>query len=369
MSSIHAPVPTHMKNAVMEAKLRGEDAGAVIQEQQEESHSSRSRKGTRVQSVTMKKKPSGDQEPGPSGRGAPRLTPQPQPQPQNSDNENDENDENEDENMPSKENDPSLSPSPVKFAPPSPRKNALGKRPLSVLTMPPEHDPFTTASTPSTAHPPMDTDLLEEEEEDDSGRIMMTASEKNIVANNSHHREHNYPGAGDDEEEDHHTPPQRKSPKLSILNRSTNSSGRVRDDINYTNASGTTEDVDIGIFEDAPPPIPSSSRRPRHHRLASGDGKENRTNSKDGRPKTNRRIHPGTHTINPANPALCPPSALAPSTSASTSTSATASPAATPSSSKKTSSSSLSARSTSGTGARKVSSSSRQKPRIGIRRL
>lgn len=129
MSSIHAPVPTHMKNAVMEAKLRGEDAGAVIQEQQEESHSSRSRKGTRVQSVTMKKKPSGGQEPGPSGHGAPRLTPQPQPQPQNSDNENDENDENEDENMPSKENDPSLSPSPVKFAPPSPRKNALGKRP------------------------------------------------------------------------------------------------------------------------------------------------------------------------------------------------------------------------------------------------
>lgn len=369
MSSIHAPVPTHMKNAVMEAKLRGEDAGAVIQEQQEESHSSRSRKGTRVQSVTMKKKPSGGQEPGPSGHGAPRLTPQPQPQPQNSDNENDENDENEDENMPSKENDPSLSPSPVKFAPPSPRKNALGKRPLSVLTMPPEHDPFTTASTPSTENPPMDTDLLEEEEEDDNGRIMMTASEKNIVANNSHHREHNYPGAGDDEEEDHHTPPQRKSPKLSILNRSTNSSGRVRDDINYTNASGTTEDVDIGIFEDAPPPIPSSSRRPRHHRLASGDGKENRTNSKDGRPKTNRRIHPGTHTINPANPALCPPSALAPSTSASTSTSATASPAATPSSSQKPSSSSLSARSTSGTGARKVSSSSRQKPRIGIRRL
>lgn len=371
MSSIHAPIPTEMKNAVLEAKLKGEDAGTVIQEQQEESHSSRSRKGTRVQSVTMKKKPTGAQEPGPSGHGSSRLTPQPQTQ--NFDNENDENDEAEDENMPSKENDPSLSPSPVKFAPSSPRKNALGKRPLSVLTMPLEHDPFRTMS--ATAHTPTDTDFPEEEDDndDDNGRIMMTASEKNIAANNSNHPEHNYPGAGDDEED--HQPPQRKSPKLSVLNRSTNSSGRVRDDISYTNASSSTEDVDIGIFEDAPPPIPSSSRRPRHHRLASGDGKENRTGSKDGRPKTNRRIHPGAHTINPANNTLFPSSVLAPSTSASASSStpasASASPAMTPSSLKGSSSSSSSsvARSKSATGARKVSSSSRQKPRIGIRRL
>lgn len=367
MSSIHAPVPTDMKTSVTEAKLRGEDAGAVIHEQQDDIRSSRSRKGTRVQSVTMKKNPSSEQDLNLTGRGASsRLTPQPRVTSTCSDTSDNENDENEDgENMPSKENDPSLSPSPVKMTPPSPRKNALGKRPLSVLPMPLEHGPST--AMPTSAHTPMDTDFPEEEEYD------MTASEKNVAANNNNKNNTYYEPHEEDQQQ-----PQRKSPKLSVLNRGTNSSGRIRDDISAnggaesasasTSASAITteEDADaIGIFEDAPP---APSRHPRlHRRAASGDGKEN---NRSGRPKgstakSNRRVQSGVHTTASLYPPTLAPSASA-SASAPTSaaTSASASPAMAPSTVKGT------ARSKSATGTRKVSSSSsKQKPRIGIRRL
>lgn len=358
MSSIHAPVPTNMKNSVTEAKLKGEDAGAVIQEQQDDSRSSQSRKGTGVQSVTMKKKPNNEQDTNPNGRGAAsRLTPQPHGTSTYSDTSDNENDENEDgENMPSKENDPSLSPSPVKMAPPSPRKNALGKRPLSVLTMPLEHGLSTTM--PTSAHTPMDTDFPEEEEYD------MTASEKNIAANNTYYQE---PYQEPYQEDQQH--PQRKSPKLSVLNRGTNSSGRIRDDTGANtsasasaSASTTEEDVDsIGIFEDAPP-VPSRHHR-LHRRTASGGGKENnRSGPKGNTTKSNRRIHPGVQTTSLYPPTLATSASASAPTS--TATSASASPAIAPSTVKGT------ARSKSATGARKASSSSsRQKPRIGIRRL
>ena len=303
---------------------------AIQERQQEDSCSAQSRKGTRVQSVTMKKKP---------------TTAQQQQQPQqpvdttpsdHEENENDENDENDDENnISAKENDPSLSPSPVKFAPPSPRKNAHGKRPLSVLTMPMEHDPFTiSASTRMSA------------ETDDEE--MLTASEKNIAANH---------GISDEEQEQEYdsssSPPQRKSPKLSVLNKGTNASGRIRDDINANN-------VNVGIFEDASPPT-------NLHRRTSEDGKENpnttntstsmimtATGAKEQVVKTSRTIHPSicnsiiNHvTVNNAvnNPPVLAPSAPAPAMVASSS---------------KNGKSAV-------TGTRKVSS--RQKPRIGIRRL
>lgn len=339
MTSIHAPVPADMTNAVMEAKLKGEDAGAmVIQErQQEDIRSLQSRKGTRVQSVTMKKKPTTTED-------KPQQQPQQPVDPTPSDNEENENDENDDENnISAKENDPSLSPSPVKFAPPSPRKNAHGKRPLSVLTMPMEHDPFTTASSSSTAS----TKTLAETDDEE----MLTASEKNIAAN------HGIPEEAEEQEREYDSsssPPQRKSPKLSVLNKGTNASGRIRDDISASN-------VNVGIFEDGSPPTTL-------HRRTSGDGKENpntttssassmtmtATGAKEQVVKPSRKIHPSTSnsTINhvTVNNAVNNPPVLTPSAPA---------PAMIPSSSKSGKSAA--------TGTRKVSS--RQKPRIGIRRL
>ena len=302
----------------------------VIQErQQEDSRSAQSRKGTRVQSVTMKKKPTTQQQQ--------RQQPVDTTPSDHEENENDENDENDDENnISAKENDPSLSPSPVKFAPPSPRKNAHGKRPLSVLTMPMEHDPFTISASARTSAGTDDEEML-------------TASEKNIAAN------HGIPEEEQEQEYDSSSsPPQRKSPKLSVLNKGTNASGRIRDDINANN-------VNVGIFEDASPPT-------NLHRRTSEDGKENpnttntstssmtmtATGAKEQVVKTSRTIHPSTcnSTINhvTVNNAVNNPPVLAPTAPT---------PAMVPSSSKTGKSAA--------TCTRKVSS--RQKPRIGIRRL
>lgn len=106
--------------------------------------------------------------------------------------EDDDDDENHD---PSKENDPSLSPSPViPPAPLSPRKSALGKRPLSDLPTPTEPDEVAG----------------------------MSASERNISANLTSHS----PPRNDSDTE----LPLRKSPKLTEMNsRGVNASGRIRD--------------------------------------------------------------------------------------------------------------------------------------------
>ncbi|KAL5356916.1 hypothetical protein BJX96DRAFT_162745 [Aspergillus floccosus] len=225
MTSIHAPVPTELKDTVIEAKSRGEDAGAIPipEENSITTRSLRSRKGVPTQSVTMKK----------NTRRTHVLSPPPQPShptgradltdAEPSDTDSDA----ENVSNASKENDPSLSPSPVKFAPPSPRKNALGKRPLSVLTMPLDRD--------------LDDDL---DEDSDVDGLPMTASEKNIAANARH--------AEPDRS------PQRKSPKLSVLHQGINASGRFRDD-------------DLKIFEDAADIVPADD----FDRRRSGDGKEN----------------------------------------------------------------------------------------------
>jgi ubiquitin-conjugating enzyme E2 S len=218
MTSIHALVPVDLKSAVAEAKTKGEDAGTTIPEQ-EEPRLLRTRKGTRVQPVTMKKntwKNGRSQQ----SDGQDTENRAEERQPDNSYQEVDiaiSDVESECPSNASKENDPLLSPVPVKFAPPSPRKNALGKRPLSVLTLPIDTDPF-------------------EMDSDDSEVDGMTASEKNIAAN--HH--------GD--VPDHSSSPQRKSPKLSVRCKGVNSSGRIREEVK--------------IFEDAQEPD-------------CGDGKEN----------------------------------------------------------------------------------------------
>ncbi|CBF88026.1 putative ubiquitin conjugating enzyme E2 [Aspergillus nidulans FGSC A4] len=136
MTSIHAPIPAEMRTEVMEAKMRGEDSGAVVLEQEEEiTRSLRPQGKKKMQSVMMKRSTRKDTG-GPQSRDSEntRLHHDHPDQPDQhyeflSDNEN------EVLSCASKENDPSLSPSPVKFAPLlSPRKNAYGKRPLSVLT-------------------------------------------------------------------------------------------------------------------------------------------------------------------------------------------------------------------------------------------
>ncbi|RMJ23125.1 ubiquitin conjugating enzyme e2 [Aspergillus sp. HF37] len=238
MSSIHAPVSDDLSSAAYEAKLRGEDAGSVIQEK---SHTSLplSQKDTtatnmKAHSLRMKKKPAQTAEPG--------LNPEPEQQPVeqqlgnitqdlsfSSDGEDTDNDEN-DNNLATatKENDPSLFPSPVKLAPPSPRKNAHGKRPLSVLSLSPD---------PSAAMEPDHHHLhLHHATDTDT----MTASEQNVAAN--------------DPPERHDSSPNRKSPKLSSSSSAAISKGAR----------------DVRIFEDdAPDPAlhlqPSTSAGKENH--------------------------------------------------------------------------------------------------------
>ncbi|KAL2828539.1 ubiquitin-conjugating enzyme/RWD-like protein [Aspergillus cavernicola] len=238
MTSIHAPVPTDMRNEVMEAKMRGEESGTAVPEQEEASRALQSRKGTRIQSLTMKKKPtrrdaSTPQPPDPENIRPHELTEQ---QYHDHAQQPPSDDENDNPACASKENDPSLSPSPVKLAPPlSPRKNTHGKRPLSVLTTSTsiETDPFAP----------------EPEEMDTTDSTGLTASERNIAANITR----TTTPTRDIQIQDHDPSPQRKSPKLSLLNR-----GRLR------------EGTDLKIYEDEPDP---------HHHRASGDGKENQQSS------------------------------------------------------------------------------------------
>lgn len=128
MTSIHAPIPPDYAIAAREAKYRGEDPGS-ISEEQEETHSLRTRKQPRLNTGTIIK---------PARRAPP--TNQQHAQPPTDENMSDS--ENEDPASASKENNPSLSPTPVRHTPPSPRKG-LGKRPLSVLSVPYPEDPDT----------------------------------------------------------------------------------------------------------------------------------------------------------------------------------------------------------------------------------
>lgn len=191
MTSIHAPVPDKLSSSVKDAKLRGEDdVGTVIQEQRHEQTRlplPQREKGSRLHPLRMKAKPVQNAEPS--------HIPEPQAELSSSDEEED------DLTSAAKENDQSLCSSPAKLAPRSPRKNALGKRPLSVLSMPPDLS-----------------DIVDTDHHDDMGA--MTASEKNIAAN--------VPDSS----------PQRKSPKLSAFSTAINKN---------TN--------DVRVFEDIPGPV------------------------------------------------------------------------------------------------------------------
>ena len=128
MTSIHAPIPTSLQDAVAAARSRGEEIKPVIAKQ-----ASRKRPHLVLEE--------------------PIIPPQAAP-----DHDADSSD---DEATASKENDPALSPSPVNPPIPSPRRPQLLKRPLSDLPTPTE------------------TDSDEEEE----ACVGMTSSERNIAAN------------------------------------------------------------------------------------------------------------------------------------------------------------------------------------------
>ncbi|PLB43775.1 hypothetical protein P170DRAFT_393722 [Aspergillus steynii IBT 23096] len=342
MTSIHAPVPADMKNAVSEAKLRGEDAGTVIPEQ-EDARLLRSRKNVKTQTLTMKKTTAPT-----ITTPTPPTTSKPQPSPYQSDNQ-DTSDEEDDENQfddtendspapifsddeenlsaASKENDPSLSPSPVKFFSSSPRKNAFGKRPLSVLTVPVDYpDPSSAMGRE------MDSDGDTTDTDSDHP---MTASEKNIAAN--------YPSSISDPQYNDALDgsPQRKSPKLSLLHKGANSSGRVRDDLK--------------IFEDVPP----AGNTMNLDRQLSGDGKENHESSSSSStgPKGLRSRKPLSTSF---------PSSILALSSTPTATIANACPAlgAGPGLSTLSRPGLLGSRKVSGAGTMK-----KAKPRLGIRRL
>ncbi|KAK2760742.1 hypothetical protein FQN54_001978 [Arachnomyces sp. PD_36] len=211
MTSIHAPIPMDLKDAVRDAKQRGDDGNIYIHDENEtDNRPLKARKAASAASVIMKK-PATTQ-----------TTPSaPEPHSPHDDQEMtifDDDDEDPDPSSESKENDPSLSPSLVTIAPPSPRRSVLGKRPLSVL------------ATPS------DSDIVmidindDDDEDDDGGNTDMTSSERNIAANNPQHQHqhsHSISFGG-----------QRKSPKLST-SRERERSNNIHSILHHSNSSSS----------------------------------------------------------------------------------------------------------------------------------
>ncbi|KAI9735292.1 MAG: hypothetical protein M1834_001883 [Cirrosporium novae-zelandiae] len=165
MTSIHASIPPNLKSAVMEAKSRGDDIGAIIHEDREVKTKANRKTTGGTHKVIMKNIGKADNS-FHATRDRPtqiitngnisRTT-------ETAETSNDEDEEDEENaESASKENDPTLSPSPVP-PPPSPRKSVLGKRPLSDLPT------------------PMESEF--EDDEDDENMPGLTSSEKNIAKN------------------------------------------------------------------------------------------------------------------------------------------------------------------------------------------
>lgn len=136
MTSIHARIPASLRQAVDAARRRGDDTQFAASAAKQ-AHPAEPRSMSRLGATLLQK------------RLAPQHSrPSPLPLSRNSvssDNEELSEDEEEDHD-PSKENDPSQSPSLVVQSPRSPRKNVLGKRPLSELPTPTDPDEGMTAS-------------------------------------------------------------------------------------------------------------------------------------------------------------------------------------------------------------------------------
>ncbi|KZF26481.1 UBC-like protein [Xylona heveae TC161] len=200
MTSIHAPVPRHLKTAVLEAKGRGEEAGMEIKEDKAEQKGAGRRSASGK--VMMKKRPQAAT--AQLGQGtvtsAPDISERERPGQPLSLNQIDEHDssDEDDEASASKENNPSLSPSPVAFCPPSPRKHVLGKRPLSDLPT------------------PIDPEEYGLNENIESNNIELSSTDEC----NANAMQANPSADGP-----------RKSPKLVMRSKGINASGRIRNDL------------------------------------------------------------------------------------------------------------------------------------------
>ncbi|OQE30678.1 hypothetical protein PENFLA_c002G06438 [Penicillium flavigenum] len=266
MTSIHAPIPTNLEDAVTEAKVRGEETGTKPEEKEKDAVIKRTRKQARTHAATTKKtacNTTASENPSQSSYPSQSSNPFAQPSPPVTDNAMSDS-ESDDPASATKENDPTLSPSPVHLAPPSPRKTALGKRPLSVLSIPYPED--------------SDADMMLIDSDNDNDTPGMTSNERNITANTRSRT----------------SSPLRKTPKLSLLCGGVNASGRLRDE--------------MPIFED----LPQLAMQDPLRRL-SGDGKENRGSATVRGLKEKREYHPmktlnGSTPLSPAHAQLPTPS-------------------------------------------------------------
>ena len=222
-----------MKDAVAEAKQRGEEAGTKIKDDAEERPTA-ARKTSVQSSVQMKRLQTSSRQPSEDDASL-----------QADAGESDDGED--DEASASKENDPSLSPSPVLLAPPSPRKTNLGKRPLSALPT------------------PIDPDA--EEVDLDQVADKLSSSARNI-ANNSSPTE--LSGGA------------RKSPKLCERGSGVNSSGRLRDDLDEAALITPFCDDDANAME------ARTLDQNKAKVACAAEGKENMTEANGERPKSSR---------------------------------------------------------------------------------
>lgn len=134
MTSIHAPIPPHLKDAVLEAKRRGEENGSGPHNEVFERPPA-SRESASATSLVMKKSSIlGAHEAARGSGNNASLSTHSLDLPEDGEEDND-----------TKENDPSHLPSAVLFSHESSRRNVLGKRPLSELPTP--VDPEASEST------------------------------------------------------------------------------------------------------------------------------------------------------------------------------------------------------------------------------
>lgn len=145
MTSIHARIPAHMKDGVLEAKRRGEVEGSAVRDERDEQPLIKTKSSSSSRVVMKRAKM--------VNPGSPGVVASQQPICEHCS----DSDMDYDEASASKENDPSQSPSPVMAQ--SPRRPTLAKRPLSDLPTPPEPD------------------------SEDDGATALSPSERNIVAN------------------------------------------------------------------------------------------------------------------------------------------------------------------------------------------
>ncbi|KAJ6013454.1 Ubiquitin-conjugating enzyme E2 [Penicillium herquei] len=175
MTSIHAPIQSDLRALVNEAKSRGEDPSSVPQKA--DPHYQRPRKQQRTQGSASRN--TGPQHSRPEYvLHPPRDIPNPQPILEDDQMQiSDSDDENDDLTSASKENNPSFSPAPMRIAPSiGIRKNAFGKRPLSVLSMVYPEDPDTEMMI-------VDPESDNEKDSEASTTTSFSSSDQNIAAN------------------------------------------------------------------------------------------------------------------------------------------------------------------------------------------